>query len=68
MPRHTEFEYRPMNERLKKFLGTLQTAYWRDVPKHWHHELREAIEQQLVKVGWGGVLELTDAGRKALKS
>lgn len=50
---------------LIKFLKVADTARWRDVPKVWNVQLRAALGDSLVKVGWGGVIELTEAGKIA---
>ena len=54
--------------RLKKFLAVVQSAQWRAgrVPPVWNAEYRTALSDSLVRVGWGGAIELTDAGREAL--
>lgn len=53
-------------DRMPHFLKALNGAGWRYVPHVWNEELRRALSDNLVRVGWGGVLELTDAGRAAL--
>lgn len=53
--------------RLINFLKVVRTARWRQVPKAWHGQLRVALSENLVRVGWGGVIELTDAGEIAAR-
>lgn len=47
---------------MEVFLSLVPLAGWRDVPRVWSEQFREALSGGLVKVGWGGVIELTDAG------
>lgn len=54
-----------MNIRLLMFLDLVPTANWHQPPAVWGEQLRAALSDGLVTVGWGGVLKLTDAGRKA---
>jgi hypothetical protein len=57
-------------ERLTKFLSIVPTAgagWCRNVPPVWNAELRAALSDNLIKIGWGGRIELTDAGRDAVK-
>lgn len=56
-----------MDEKLVKFLKVAKTARWRDVPKVWNEQLRAALGDNLVRVGWGGVIELTAAGEIAAR-
>jgi hypothetical protein len=49
------------------FLRLVERSSWRKVPKVWNEQLRKSLSDRLVKVGFGGVLELTDAGRAALQ-
>lgn len=53
-------------ERLVKFLSLVPGARWRSAPPTWNVELQTALSDDLVKIGWGGILELTDAGREAV--
>lgn len=55
-----------MDEQLKKFLNLIPTANWRQPPKVWNDQLRQALGESYVTVGFGGVLKLTDAGREAV--
>lgn len=48
-----------LDEQLIKFLKLVPSAHWRDVPKCWNEQLRAALSDRLVKVGWGGIIELT---------
>lgn len=48
-----------MDERLIKFLQIVPSAGWRKVPKGWNEEFRKALSDGLVKVGWGGIIQLT---------
>lgn len=54
-------------DRLAKFLNLVPGARWRSrtVPAVWSGEVREALGDDLIKIGFGGVIELTEAGRKA---
>ena len=55
------------DETMKKFLERVQSANWiQPPPKIWNRQYREALSEGFVKVGWGGRLALTDAGRTAL--
>jgi hypothetical protein len=54
-----------MDERLKEFLDVASTANWRHVPKVWNPQFREALSGSFVKVGWGGVVQLTVLGEMA---
>jgi hypothetical protein len=56
-----------MDEQLKKFLALVPTANWRQPPNVWNQQLREALSEGFITVGFGGVLKLTDAGREAAK-
>jgi hypothetical protein len=53
---------------LAKFLSVVgQGPGWRNgVPAVWNDEMRAALGDDLVKVGFGGVIELTKAGRDVL--
>ena len=55
-----------MNEeiRLHKFLRMVPGMG--NVPPNWNFELQKALADSLVRVGFGGKLELTDAGRQEL--
>lgn len=57
-----------MDEKLIKFLKLVPSARWRDVPKVWNEQLRAALSDDFIKIGWGGVIELTDAGKTAARS
>lgn len=54
-----------MKDRLLIFLDLVPTARWSQPPDVWGQQLREAMSEGFVTVGWGGVLKLTDAGRAA---
>lgn len=54
-----------MNDRLAIFLDLVPTARWSQPPAVWGPQLREALSEGFVTVGWGGILKLTDAGREA---
>ena len=47
--------------RLHKFLRVVSGM--REVPSTWNEELRRAFSDDLIRHGFGGRLELTDAGR-----
>lgn len=50
---------------MTRFLARVPSANWRTPPDVWNVELRKALNNGLVTVGWGGILKLTDAGRRA---
>jgi hypothetical protein len=53
--------------KLTEFLHVVKSN-GRNVPSHvWGEEIRRALSDNLIKIGWGGALELTDAGRTALQ-
>lgn len=49
-------------DRMKKFLNLVTGTNWRQPPAVWNEELRTALSNGLVKVGWGGILEVTGEG------
>jgi hypothetical protein len=49
--------------KMLNFLNLVATSNWRMPPAAWNKPFREALNEGLVTVGWGGVLKLTDAGR-----
>ena len=51
-----------MSERLVTFLNLVATANWRQPPPVWNEQLRQALSDDLVRIGFGGVIKLTDAG------
>lgn len=52
------------DEKLMRFLDLVPNANWRgNVPAVWNEQLREALSEGLVTVGFGGLLKLTDAGK-----
>lgn len=51
-----------MSEKLINFLALVPCMSWREPPKVWNEQLREALSENYVKVGFGGVLKLTEAG------
>jgi hypothetical protein len=55
-----------MDQKLREFLQLVPNASWRRPPPVWNAQLREAISAGYVKVGFGGGLQLSDAGRAAL--
>lgn len=57
-----------MNDRLLIFLDLIPTSRWSQPPTVWGPQLREALSEGFVSVGWGGILKLTDAGREARTS
>lgn len=57
-----------LEDRLVQFLNLVKTNRWRSVPLVWGEQLRYAISERLIRVGWGGVIELTDAGKLATRS
>lgn len=52
---------------LHQFLDCVRLVRWRKPPKVWNEIYREALSERYVKVGFGGVLELTEAGSSFLK-
>lgn len=57
-----------MSEQLVKFLELVPQANWRrNMPTVWNEQLRQALSEGLVAIGFGGVFVLTDAGRAALQ-
>lgn len=59
-------------EKLKRFLALVSTAGWRaaaaggnTVPGVWNEQFREALAKGLLKIGFGGVIKLTEKGKKA---
>jgi hypothetical protein len=55
-----------MDKRLKDFLELVPYANWRSPPKAWGEQVREALSERLITIGFGGSIKLTDAGRLAL--
>lgn len=55
-------------DRDTRFLSLVRTARWRDVPPAWRECLRSALSSGWVRVGWGGVLELTAQGELRLRA
>ena len=55
-----------MDEKLIEFLQRVPSARWRNVPKGWSEQFRTALSDRLVKVGWGGIIELTASALDAL--
>jgi hypothetical protein len=55
-----------MEDKLKTFLELVPNANWRQPPAVWNEQIREALSDQLVTIGWGGVFKLTDRGRERL--
>jgi hypothetical protein len=51
------------DEKLLKFLSIVPRANWLHVPSVWNEQLRQALGDNLIRVGWGGRIELTEAGR-----
>jgi hypothetical protein len=51
-----------MGDRLTEFLRLVRVARWRGAPHNWSIELRQALNDDLVSVGFGGLLKLTDKG------
>lgn len=54
------------DDRLAEFLEIVSGGGWRDVPRIWNEQIRAALSDDLIKIGWGGVLEITDAGKARL--
>jgi len=54
-----------MDNRLRQFLELVRDGS-RPNPAAWGAPLRDAMNEDYVKVRWGGRLELTAAGRMAL--
>ena len=57
-------------EKLNRFLNIVPAARWRSarVPSVWSDQLRAALNDNLVTIGFAGVIKLTDAGYAALKT
>lgn len=53
-------------DRLCEFLSRVTAARWRRVPKTWNDEFRQSLNDNLVTIGWGGVIQLADAGKEKL--
>ena len=53
-----------MDEKMAKFLDLVPTANWRLPPAVWSEQLQAALSDNLVTVGWGGVLKLTEDGKR----
>ena len=53
-----------MDEKLVKFLDLVPGASWQMPPPVWNEQLRQALNDHLVTVGWGGVLKLTESGQQ----
>jgi len=51
------------DDRLGRFLSLVPGARWHQPPPTWNDVFREAISERFVRIGWGGVLELTDEGK-----
>lgn len=60
-------EEKTMEDKLKTFLELVKTMNWKQPPSVWNEQLRASLGDQLVTVGWGGVLKLTDRGNERLK-
>ena len=56
-------------ERLVNFLALVRKGSFSNgrPPSVWSAEYREALSASLVRIGWGGRIELTDAGRNAVE-
>lgn len=54
--------------RLAEFLALIRGGSFSNgrPPRVWNAEYREALGSDLVRIGWGGKIELTEAGRKAI--
>ena len=57
-----------MDEKLINFLARARHANWREPPAVWNEQLRQALSENLVTVGWGGVIKVTDAGWALVKA
>lgn len=57
-----------MDEKLINFLARARHANWRQPPKVGNEQLRQALNEGLVTVGWGGVIKVTDTGWDAVKA
>jgi hypothetical protein len=55
-------------DRTEKFLRLVADGYMRKASAQWAAEVRSALSDGLVTVGFGGALQLTDAGRERLKA
>lgn len=50
---------------MEVFLSLVPLAGWKEVPPPWQDKFREALSAGLVKMGWGGIIELTELGKLA---
>jgi hypothetical protein len=57
-----------MDQKLKQFLELVPNASWRRPPPVWNEQLRAALSAGYIKVGFGGWLQLSEAGKAALIS
>lgn len=63
-----------IDEKTIKFLTLVPGAGWRannranSIPTVWNEQVRAALSDQLIAIGFGGAVRLTDAGRLALKT
>lgn len=57
-----------MDQKLRQFLELVPNASWRRPPPVWNEQLRAALSEGYIKVGFGGGLQLSEAGKAALIS
>lgn len=58
-----------VEEKLLKFLNLVPNANWRgNVPAVWNEQLRHSLTDRLVTIGWGGRLNLSEAGYEKIRS
>lgn len=55
-----------MTDRMRTFLSLVSSANWRTPPRVWNEEFRSALNDGLVRVGWGGILVVTKEGAKQM--
>ena len=55
-----------MDQKLREFLRLVPGAGWRRPPPVWNEQLRAALSEGYIKIGFGGGLQLSEAGRMAL--
>jgi hypothetical protein len=51
-----------MDDKLRRFLRTVPNARWRSgqMPPVWNEQVRQALCDQLILIGFGGLVKLTE--------
>ncbi len=52
--------------KLTDFLRLVEQCAWKSPPRAWNEQFREALSERYVYIGFGGVVQLTDVGRRAV--